>query len=163
MIRQQKPGVGGVAAAHLCPPARPLPAAVPGLAAALGLPWVTPEPGGSLGGVGGVSLGAGLPLGVGGGPRPRSPGPKSHPPHHPARPYHPLPGAAGRPRLCPGARAVARCPGPPVPTSATASPGTGGIRRPQLAHAAVMATAGLARRPRACGHAGRSSLCAVCP
>lgn len=39
-----------------------------------------------------------------------------------------------------------------------ASPGTGGIGRPQLAHAAVMATAGLARRPRACGHAGRSSL-----
>lgn len=36
-----------------------------------------------------------------------------------------------------------------------------GIVRPQLARAAVMATAGLARRPRACGHAGSSSLSSV--
>lgn len=73
----------------------------------------------------------------------------------------PDPGSPAAPR----AVAVPRCPGGgTVPKSPPRCPrGTGGIGRPQLAHGAVMATAGLARRPRACGHAGRSSLCAVCP
>lgn len=65
----------------------------------------------------------------------------------------------------PCAEAVPRWPGGgTVPKPPLCRPrGQGGIGRPQLAHGAVMATAGLARRPRACGHTGRSSLCAVCP
>lgn len=75
---------------------------------------------------------------------------------------HCRPRAVALPR-CPGGGTVPSSPPNTPPHPTMASPGTGGIGRPQLACAAVMATAGLARRPHACGHAGRSSLRAVCP
>jgi len=91
-------------------------------------------------------------------PRPSTPLPRPHPkaPHPSPRPTS-QPSAwhdGGRWRWQPRRWHSARPPRPPRGW---------GIARPQLARAAVMATAGLARRPRACGHTGRSSLCKVCP
>lgn len=81
---------------------------------------------------------------------PESPLPTAHP-----TPEPPVPGTAGEGGGGGGSPGGGTVPGPPRP------PRGRGIVRPQLARAAVMATAGLARRPRACGHAGSSSLSSV--